>query len=102
MTVRPLRFNSLARNGPTLTRKQEDGEFEALDVGAGQVVKERKGNSLSLTKYPTAPMIRKPMPTACEILRNSRLSAVGVVSVFLVGCMMRKASGKCMRVRMWV
>jgi hypothetical protein len=32
--------------------------------------------SLSLTMYPITPMIKKPMPTAWEMRRNSRLSAV--------------------------
>lgn len=32
---------------------------------------------ISLMKYPMAPMMRKPMPTACEILMNSLRSAAG-------------------------
>jgi len=39
---------------------------------------EKRGerDALSLTKYPIAPITTNPIPTACEIFRNSRLSAV--------------------------
>lgn len=39
------------------------------------------GYVLSLMRYPIAPMMRKPIPTACEILINSLRSATYDMSV---------------------
>lgn len=49
-------------------RKTQEAE------GGGE--NERRRDALSLTKYPIAPITTNPIPTACEIFRNSRLSAV--------------------------
>lgn len=50
-------------------------------------------------KYPIAPMMRKPMPTAWEILRNSRLSAVRGLSAWGLDEYVVVKMGRCAGLR---